>query len=176
MCEAFPARFGVGSSCKSRPSRVRRQRSPRQPTADTFAVIPWFQQENCECWLLQALVAAFPNVDACKPHADLAFPSCARSSRLFPGIQGQPTPLASNAATPFCTNGRAFTPPLVSVAGRLSALTQAVSYHVTPRAGLQPLGNRGNAALGSYVLLLCLVCGVKKIGSLMACQRHRCVA
>jgi len=55
--------------------------------------------------------------------------------------------------------------PLVSVAGRLSALTQAVSYHVTPRADMQPLGNRGNAALGSYVLLLCLVCGVKKIGS-----------
>jgi hypothetical protein len=66
--------------------------------------------------------------------------------------------------------------PLVSVTGRLSALTQAVSYHVTPRADMQPLGNRGNAALGSYVLLHCLVCGVKKIGSLMACQRHRPVA
>ena len=75
-----------------------------------------------------------------------------------------------------CTNGLSFTPPLVSVAGRLSALTQAVSYHVTPRAHLQPLVIRGNAALGSYVLLLCLVCGVKKIGSLMACQRHRSVA
>jgi hypothetical protein len=63
--------------------------------------------------------------------------------------------------------------PLVIVAGRLSALTQAVSYHVTPRADMQPLESRGNAALGSYVLLHCLVCGVKKTGSLMACQRHR---
>jgi hypothetical protein len=51
-----------------------------------------------------------------------------------------------------------------------------VSYHVTPLAASQLLVSRGNAALGSHLLLLCLVCGVRKFGPLTACRRHRRVA
>ena len=64
----------------------------------------------------------------------------------------------------------------MSVGGRLSAPSQAVSYHVTSLAASQLLVSRGNAALGSHMLLLCLVCGVRSLGSLLACRRHRRVA
>jgi hypothetical protein len=65
----------------------------------------------------------------------------------------------------------------MSVGGGLSAPSQAVSYHVTSLlAASQLLVTRGNAALGSHLLLLCLVCGVRSLGSLIACRRHRRVA
>lgn len=64
----------------------------------------------------------------------------------------------------------------MSVGGRLSAPSQAVSYHITPLAASQRLETPGNAALGSHLLLLCLVCGVLEVGSLIACRRHRLVA
>lgn len=75
------------------------------------------------------------------------------------------------------TNGKPYSPLLMSVGGGLSAPSQAVSYHVTSLlAASQLLVTRGNAALGSHLLLLCLVCGVRSLGSLIACRRHRRVA
>jgi len=65
----------------------------------------------------------------------------------------------------------------MSVSSRLSAPSQAVFYHVTSLlAASKLLVTRGDAALFSHLLLLCLVCGVRSLGSLIACRHHRRVA
>jgi hypothetical protein len=116
------------------------------------------------------------DVDACKPHVDLrsqAVPDHHACSRGSKDDQQLLAPSFRNARlhqwqTVFTAVHIGWRPPLRP--------SQAVSYHVTPLAASQLLVSRGNAALGSHLLLLCLVCGVRKFGPLTACRRHRRVA
>jgi len=86
--------FGSASAWSARAAKLAKSadvgKGPRSGLADTFAVMRAVcgpkQATIANNAALHLCLAAFPNVDACKPHADLAFPSGARSSRLFPRI------------------------------------------------------------------------------------------
>ena len=170
MCEAFPVRFSVGSSCKTR--QVRRRKDKERSAVVVTAwltrsllymarVVPSSSSSNCECC---AAVPKRRRVQAacrsCVPKLCQIITPVPEDLRTTSTLLAPKPPQRSSA-----TNGKPYSPLLMSVGGGLSAPSQAVSYHVTSLlAASQLLVTRGNAALGSHLLLLCLDCGVRSLG------------